>query len=545
MRLRACVASLSQLPASASARSGLKKRRRQRSVWEREGLRERACLLFWSRAPLIHWRGAGGPECERGLLTSEWRFVSRAEPSRGEARGAGRQRCARLGSHAERAGRLERQGLRKDSARRRRRGRRRKAGTPAKAMLPNPAAAAAALDEQLQEQQRRLLMLLQASARPFAPLWPPSNASAVDGSPADLSPAAAAAAAAAAAGRASGEEPGGGGGGGSGAGDSGGGGPGPSGEPGGGGGTSSGGPGGGLAGAAGLNPWDVALCATGAATAGENALVLAVLLYAPSLRAPSLLLIGSLALADLLAGLGLVVNFGVQYLLPPPSEAATLGAAGLLLTAFSASACSLLAITADRYLSLSNALTYHSARALPATAAALLLAWLLCLGAGMLPWLGWNCLRQPGACSVARPVTRPQAAALAVAFLLLFALVLLLDAQICRIAVRHAQQIAVQRQFVAAAAQATSTRKGLATLSLTVGLFAVCWMPFALYALVADASYPPVYAHALALPAAAHSLLNPFVYAFRNPDIQKALWLACCGCIPAGFASRPRTSSDV
>uniref|UniRef100_A0A8D2L3C5 G-protein coupled receptors family 1 profile domain-containing protein n=1 Tax=Varanus komodoensis TaxID=61221 RepID=A0A8D2L3C5_VARKO len=301
---------------------------------------------------------------------------------------------------------------------------------------------------------------------------------------------------------------------------------------------------GGGAAAAAVSPWDVALCATGTAMACENALVLAALAYAPGPRAPAFLLVGSLALADLLAGLGLVANFGVRHLLQAPSATATLSAAGLLLAAFSASAGSLLAIAVDRYLSLCHALTYRPERALPGAAAALLLLWLLCAAAGLLPLLGWNCLRAPGACSVLRPVTKDHAAALAVAFLLLFALMLQLYAQICRIAARHAQQIAVQQQQLAAA-QAASPRKGLSTLSLVLGTFALCWMPFAVYALVADASYPAVYTYALALPAACNSLFNPLIYAFRNPDIQKSLWLACCGCVPARRSARPRTSSDV
>ncbi|XP_026549064.1 G-protein coupled receptor 12-like [Notechis scutatus] len=369
---------------------------------------------------------------------------------------------------------------------------------PASAMFPYPAAAMEEqFHQQQQQQQQRLRVLFNASSLPLASsLWPPTHLAAA-GSPAvDLSPAATAA----------GEE------------------------------------GGGAAGGEAVSPWDIALCATGTVLAGENALVLAVLFYAPGLRAPPFLLIGSLALADLLAGLGLVVNFGVRYLLQPPSEAATLSAAGLLVAAFSASLCSLLAITVDRYLSLSNALTYHSERTRNFAAAALLLLWLACVAVGLLPLLGWNCLRQPGACSVLRPLTRDNVAVLAVAFLLLFALMLQLYGQICRIACRHAQQIAVQRQS-AASAQATSTRRGLSTLSLILGTFALCWLPLAIYALVADASYPAVYTYSLALPAACHSLLNPVVYAFRNPEIQKSL--ACCGCIPAGFSPRPRTPSDV
>ncbi|XP_032084413.1 G-protein coupled receptor 12-like [Thamnophis elegans] len=375
-------------------------------------------------------------------------------------------------------------------------------------MFPNPAAAA--MEEQFrqqQQQQQRLLVLFNASSLPLASLWPPTHLSAAAASPAlDLPPDATLA----------GEEAG----------------------------TGGWDAGSALGVAGAVSPWDIVLCATGTVMAGENALVLAVLFYAPGLRAPPFLLIGSLALADLLAGLGLVVNFSVRYLVQPPSEAATLSAAGLLLASFSASVCSLLAITVDRYLSLSNALTYHSERTRTFTAASLLLLWLACLAVGLLPLLGWNCLRQPSACSVLRPVTRDNAVVLAVAFLLLFALMLQLYGQICRIACRHAQQIAVQHQFIASA-QATSTRKGLSTLSLILGTFALCWVPFAVYSLVADDSYPPVYTYSLALPAACHSLLNPIIYAFRNPEIQKSLWLACCGCIPAGFSSRPRTSSDV
>uniref|UniRef100_A0A8C0EBR6 G-protein coupled receptors family 1 profile domain-containing protein n=1 Tax=Bubo bubo TaxID=30461 RepID=A0A8C0EBR6_BUBBB len=204
----------------------------------------------------------------------------------------------------------------------------------------------------------------------------------------------------------------------------------------------------------------------------------------------------------------------------------------------------LLAITVDRYLSLYNALTYHSERTLGFTCAMVLLMWLLCLGVGLLPLLGWNCLRDQSACSILRPVTKDNAAVLAVTFLLLFALMMQLYLQICKIAFRHAQQIAVQHQFIATA-QATSTRKGLSTLSLILGTFALCWIPFAIYSLVADSSYPVVYTYSLALPATCNSLINPIIYAFRNPDIQKSLWLACCGCIPSTFSSRPRTSSDV
>ncbi|XP_018088437.1 G-protein coupled receptor 12 isoform X2 [Xenopus laevis] len=291
-----------------------------------------------------------------------------------------------------------------------------------------------------------------------------------------------------------------------------------------------------------VNPWDIILCVTGTIMACENAIVIAILFYTPSLRAPMFILIGSLALADLLAGLGLIVNFIVVYVFN--SELATLSSAGLLLATFSASVCSLLAITLDRYLSLYNALTYHTERTLTFTYTMLILLWALCICIGLLPIMGWNCVREPSSCSVLRPVTKNNAAVLAVSFLLLFALMMQLYLQICRIAFRHAQQIAVQHQFMATS-QASSTRKGVSTLSLILGTFALCWIPFAVYSLLADSSYPMIYTYCLVLPAAFNSVMNPIIYAFRNPDIQKSLWLACCGCIPPRFLSGPRTSSDV
>ncbi|XP_072543553.1 G-protein coupled receptor 12 [Salminus brasiliensis] len=288
-----------------------------------------------------------------------------------------------------------------------------------------------------------------------------------------------------------------------------------------------------------VSPWDVALCVTGTLISCENALVLAALFYAPSLRAPTFILIGSLAAADLLAGLGLVLNFISIYALD--TELATLASVGLLIAAFSASVLNILAITVDRYLSLYNALTYNTERTLTFTYAMLALIWLVCIALGLLPALGWNCLADEAHCSVCRPVTKNNAVALAVTFLLVFALIMQLYLQICKIAFRHAQQIAVQQHHFAA----ISTTKGVSTLSAILCTFAACWMPFAMYSIVADSSYPAIYTYATVLPATCNSVINPIIYAFRNPDIQKSLWLACCGCVPANFSLRPRTSSDV
>lgn len=292
-----------------------------------------------------------------------------------------------------------------------------------------------------------------------------------------------------------------------------------------------------------VNPWDIVLCTSGTLIACENALVVLVIWQNPALRAPMFLLIGSLALADLLAGVGLVLHFAFAYLLR--SDSTQLLTIGLVVASFSASVFSLLAITIDRYLSLYYALTYNSERTAAFTYTMLVLLWGASLCLGLLPVTGVNCLSQEDACSVVRPLTKNNVAVLSVSFLLLFGLMLQLYVQICKIVMRHAHQIAMQHHFLAATPHYVTTRKGVSTLAIILGTFAACWMPFTVYSLIADYTYPPLYTYATLVPATYNSIINPVIYAFRNQEIQKALWMVCCGCIPASVAQRARTPSDV
>lgn len=216
-----------------------------------------------------------------------------------------------------------------------------------------------------------------------------------------------------------------------------------------------------------VNPWDIVLCTSGTLISCENALVVLIIFHNPSLRAPMFLLIGSLALADLLAGIGLIIiNFVFVYLLQ--SEATKLVTIQLIV-ASSASVCSLLAITVDRYLSLYYALTYHSERTVTFTYVMLVMLWGTSICLGLLPVLGWNCLRDESTCSVVRPLTMNNTAILSVSFLFMFAFMLQLYIQICKIVVRHAQQ----HHFLAISHYVT-IRKGVSTLALIMGTFAAC-----------------------------------------------------------------------
>ncbi|XP_028657088.2 G-protein coupled receptor 12 [Erpetoichthys calabaricus] len=291
-----------------------------------------------------------------------------------------------------------------------------------------------------------------------------------------------------------------------------------------------------------VNPWDIVLCTSGTLISCENAIVVLIIFHNPSLRAPMFLLIGSLALADLLAGLGLVINFIFAYLLQ--SDSAKLVTVGLIVASFSASICSLLAITIDRYLSLYYALTYNSERTVTFTYVMLIVLWGASICLGLLPVTGWNCLKDESTCSIIKPLTKNNVAVMSVSFLLMFGLMLQLYVQICKIVMRHAHQIALQHHFLATSHYVT-TRKGVSTLAIILGTFAACWMPFTLYSLIADYTYPSIYTYATLVPATYNSIINPVIYAFRNQEIQKSLWMICCGCVPASVSQRAKSPSDV
>ncbi|XP_072594780.1 G-protein coupled receptor 6 isoform X1 [Vulpes vulpes] len=291
-----------------------------------------------------------------------------------------------------------------------------------------------------------------------------------------------------------------------------------------------------------VNPWDVLLCVSGTVIAGENALVVALIASTPALRTPMFVLVGSLATADLLAGCGLILHFVFQYVVP--SETVSLLTVGFLVASFAASVSSLLAITVDRYLSLYNALTYYSRRTLLGVHLLLAATWTVSLGLGLLPVLGWNCLAERATCSVVRPLTRSHVALLSAAFFAVFGVMLHLYVRICQVVWRHAHQIALQ-QHCLAPPHLAATRKGVGTLAVVLGTFGASWLPFAIYCVVGSREDPAVYTYATLLPATYNSMINPIIYAFRNQEIQRALWLLFCGCFQSKVPFRSRSPSEV
>ncbi|XP_076844219.1 G-protein coupled receptor 6 [Brachyhypopomus gauderio] len=291
-----------------------------------------------------------------------------------------------------------------------------------------------------------------------------------------------------------------------------------------------------------VNPWDIMLCLSGTVIACENAIVVAIIFYTPTLRAPMFVLIGSLATADLLAGMGLILNFVFQYMIS--SETISLITVGFLVASFTASISSLLAITVDRYFSLYNALTYFSEKTLHYVHLMMLGTWGASLCLGLLPVLGWNCMEDVASCSIVRPLTRTNVTFLAASFFVIFVVMLSLYFKICKIVCRHAHQIALQQHFFTSSHYAV-TKKGVSTLAIILGTFGASWLPFAIYCLVGEREYPAVYTYATLLPATYNSMINPIIYAYRNTEIQRSLCALFCGCFQTNMSYRSRSPSEV
>ncbi|XP_030051528.1 G-protein coupled receptor 6 [Microcaecilia unicolor] len=291
-----------------------------------------------------------------------------------------------------------------------------------------------------------------------------------------------------------------------------------------------------------INPWDIMLCISGTIIACENAIVVAIICYTPTLRTPMFVLIGSLATADLLAGVGLILNFVFQYVIR--SETISLVTVGFLVASFTASVSSLLAITVDRYLSLYNALTYYSEKTILWIHLMLIVTWGVSICLGLLPILGWNCLEDNSSCSIVKPLTKSNVTLLSASFFIIFILMLHLYIKICQIVCRHAHQIALQQHFLTAS-HYVATKKGVSTLAIILGTFGASWLPFAIYCVVGEYDYPSVYTYATLLPATYNSMINPIIYAYRNQEIQRSMWVLFCGCFQSKVAFRSRSPSDV
>ncbi|XP_064184767.1 sphingosine 1-phosphate receptor 3-like [Anguilla rostrata] len=260
----------------------------------------------------------------------------------------------------------------------------------------------------------------------------------------------------------------------------------------------------------------------------ENATVLLALWRNKRFHGRMYLLIGNLALSDLLAGVAYLVNnftSGRRTFFLTPAQ--WLAREGSMFVALSASTFSLLAIGVERHLTMVRLRPCEP----PGRGGRLLgmlgACWAVSVLLGALPSLGWNCRSRLDGCSTVLPLYAKSYVAFCVSvFTALLAAVVALYTRIYRLVTSRGRRVSGRPSERSLAL--------LRTVAIVLGVFVACWAPLFFLLLLdvgCEASRCPVLYRAdwfIAL-AVLNSALNPLIYTLTSRDMRGAfIRLLCC-----------------
>ncbi|XP_075062922.1 sphingosine 1-phosphate receptor 5 [Mixophyes fleayi] len=268
----------------------------------------------------------------------------------------------------------------------------------------------------------------------------------------------------------------------------------------------------------------------------ENLIVLLALWRNKKFHSPMFYLLGNLTLCDLLAGIAYMVNIvlsGANTLrLTPAMWFVREGGVFVTLTA---SIFSLLAIAIERHITMVRMKLYSGDKK---GRMALLIgaSWLVSILLGVLPILGWNCIRNLPFCSTILPLYSKNYILFCITiFLAILISIVVLYLRIYRIVKTNSQRLGTLRKGALRKSQKYMAL--LKTVTIVVGAFIGCWLPLFVLLLLdvsCEVNACPVLLKAdyfLGL-AMINSLLNPIIYTLTSRDIRRAiLKLVCFFCI--------------
>ncbi|XP_076880635.1 sphingosine 1-phosphate receptor 3a [Brachyhypopomus gauderio] len=261
----------------------------------------------------------------------------------------------------------------------------------------------------------------------------------------------------------------------------------------------------------------------------ENATVLLALRWNKRLHGRMYLLIGNLALSDLLAGVAYAVNISTSgqrtFFL---TTAQWLAREGSMFVALSASTFGLLAVGVERHATMARVRPCEAGgrgRLLVLLAA----CWAVSLLIGALPSLGWNCLARLQACSTVLPLYDKGYVAFCVSvFSALLAAVVALYVRIYRLVRSSGRRVSSRPSERSLAL--------LRTVVIVLGVFVACWAPLFLFLLL-DVGCGPERCAVLyrvdwfiAL-AVLNSALNPLIYTLTSREMRAGFLRLLCCCV--------------
>ncbi|XP_040270874.1 sphingosine 1-phosphate receptor 1-like [Bufo bufo] len=264
----------------------------------------------------------------------------------------------------------------------------------------------------------------------------------------------------------------------------------------------------------------------------ENLIVLLALWRNKKFHSPMFYLLGNLTLSDLLAGVAYMVNIvlsGANTLrLTPVMWFVREGGVFVTLTA---SIFSLLAIAIERHITMVRMKLYSGDKQ---GRMALLVgaSWLVSILLGILPILGWNCIRNLPSCSTILPLYSKKYILFCITiFLAILISIVVLYLRIYRIVKLNSQRLGTLRKGALRKSQKYMAL--LKTVTIVVGTFIGCWLPLfilLLFDVSCEVNACPVLLKAdyfLGL-AMINSFLNPIIYTLTSREIRRAILKLVC-----------------
>ncbi|KAJ8378546.1 hypothetical protein AAFF_G00238510 [Aldrovandia affinis] len=265
----------------------------------------------------------------------------------------------------------------------------------------------------------------------------------------------------------------------------------------------------------------------------ENVTVLLALWRNKRFHGRMYLLIGNLALSDLLAGVAYVVNnftSGRRTFFLTPAQ--WLAREGSMFVALSASIFSLLAIGVERHVTMVRLRPGEASGPRGRLLGMLGACWAVSVLLSALPSLGWNCLGRLPSCSTVLPLYAKSYVAFCTSvFTALLAAIVVFYTRIYRLVTSSGRRVSSRPSERSLAL--------LRTVAIVLGVFVACWAPLFLLLLMdvgcgpgrCPALYRADWFIALAV---LNSALNPLIYTLSSREMRTAFFrlLCCCCCRP-------------
>ncbi|XP_053485158.1 melanocortin 5b receptor [Ictalurus furcatus] len=260
----------------------------------------------------------------------------------------------------------------------------------------------------------------------------------------------------------------------------------------------------------------------------ENILVILAIIKNKNLHSPMYMFICSLALADMLVSVSnawetIVIHLLVnKRLIVKDHFIRQIDNVfdSLICISVVASMCSLLAIAVDRYISIFYALRYHSIMTVKRACVIIGSIWSFCTGCGIV--------------FIIYSDTTPVVVCLVAMFLAMLLLMASLYSHMFLLARSHVRRMATLPGSNACTQQRASL-KGALTLTILLGIFIVCWVPFFLHLSLMISCPKNLYCicfmshfNMYLILIMCNSVINPLIYALRSQEMRKTFKEIIC-----------------